>query len=599
MTNLLTATANVELGRTTLEVRVASSSQVISKVKNVYGYEWNKKKACWEFPVDVEAYLGLMREFGDTLRPSTKVAKWFVYEMDRRERILASRDNDQPTLLYEYADRLMPHQLPMVAFLATARRAMNTDQMGLGKTVEMIAALREMELQSAQNPDWPTELQINAKMPRYLIVAPNSMKYTWAREIRTWHPRQDMPIHFIDSGKEGWDKQGWFIINWEKTHRRIPSLTNDGWDAVIGDESHRMKNPNAKQTKAMFSMNNSWNRFLLSGTPIRNHVPDLWPQLHFCDKRRFNSYWKFFDRFVLYQDAFYGGKEILGTKNEEELRTVLGTVQWGRDLNDPAVADSIKLPPVIGPRLVPVELGPVQWKAYEQMRDEFVATLEAVDDGDSDVIKASNWMTQIIRLKQIAGALGIFSEDHKDSAKIDAVLEKAAEAEDEKHVVMSQFRTVAMEYHARLKEEKIPHIMLTGEGTGCWDPDTEYGKFANRDDACVAFNTDPKWKHFVATTQTGGEGITLVGARYFHFLDLMWTPGENSQAWHRVHRKGQLRTVFVFAYLAVNTIDYSGILPTLQGKQAVIDAVFGRHEEVPLELGDKSAGQMEIPIDWA
>jgi SNF2 family DNA or RNA helicase len=599
----------------------------LEQVRNVYGQEWDKKAGVWKFPMDLVAVEDLVSVFDGQIQFSNKAQKWVNHERWRYEQIeealtwserienSATPDKEPlPPLRYDSPAglALMPHQVTMVNYMAAARRCLDTDIMGLGKTIETIAALREIELRSGANPDWPAELKVNDKMPRYLIICPNSMRYTWRREIRTWHPRDDMPVHIVQTGKEGWGHQGWFICNWELFWRRIDAFLVLGWDAIIGDESHRAKDPNSKQTQGLFRLDNSWNRFLLSGTPIRNHVPDLWPQLHWLDGRRFNSYWKFVGNFVETEEGVGRGgrryKEFVGTKNEDQLRRVLRTIVFGRqdDSKEVTMRGGINLPTLIGPRIVKVELGERQRQVYDQMRDEFVAIIEAEEPGERDVvIKSPNWMTHALRLKQIAGSLGIFSEEHDDSAKLEQILERAYNAEGEKHVAMSQFRTMAMIYHSRLKKDKVPHIVLTGQGVGSWHPDqsdTGYLPFVDdrnkpdRDAAQVAFNSDPVWKHFVATTQTGGEGITLVGARYFHFMDLMWTPAENDQAWHRVYRKGQERTTFVFAYLAVDTIDFSGILPTLDTKGAIIDAVFGLGTSVPLTL-EENTGQRYLEED--
>lgn len=590
----------VRMGRNSLEVTFSDGQVVIDKVKRINGYELDKKKGCWKFPVDIEAFVGLTKEFGTDLSIDRKVRTWVTGELERRATIASVRENSGPVeLLYEYEHRLMEYQRRMVLFMVAARRLMCSDQMGLGKTVETIAALREMELQSERHPEWPDHLKIDG-MPRYLIICPNSMRHTWAREIRTWHPREDMPIHFVDTGKEGLGHRGWFIVNWEKAWRRIDYLLHTGWTTIIGDESHRMKNPSAKQTKGMFRLENSWNRILLTGTPIRNHVPDLWAQLYWLDKKRFPSYWKFVDRFTITQEAHGAGgrtyKEIVGTKNEEDLRKVLETIQWGRRIDDPGIGEEIDLPELIGPRIVPVKLGDRQRVAYNQMRDEFVAILQSEAPGGSDVVvRSPSFMTHALRLKQLAGSLGIFSEEHKESAKIDAVYQRISETEIEKHVVMSQFRTMALEFHQRMKDEGLSHILMTGLGVGQWTPGGGYEAFKDRDEAVLAFNTQPQWRAFIATIQTGGEGVTLVGGRYFHFLDLMWTPAENDQAWQRVYRKGQTRTTFVFSYLALDTIDFSGVLPTLMTKQAIVDAVFGRSTEVPLTT-DGSVGQSSLDI---
>jgi len=542
---------------------------VIDRVKQIPGYEWDKGKREWKFPLDTLTVDYLVRMFDDlTIDPS--LSDWYDAAKKRADRIKLARSGELDQLLYEHSLKLYPYQKTMVAFMTEAKRCLNSDQMGLGKTIETIASIRELDLRG--------ELENR----RFLIVCPNSMRYTWMREIATWYP-ETLPVAVVNSGRELEADEGWFIINWEKLWRREAALLAKPFGAIVGDESHRMKNKDAKQSKAMHKLDSKV-KFLLSGTPIKNHVPELWSQLHWLDRARFSSYWKFMDQYVMLQEDFWGHKQIVGTKNEDELREVLTTIQMGRTI-DEAWHDR---PTLVGPKLLRVTLGDRQRKAYTQMQEELVAEIERTDSDVGDIIKAPNWMTQFLRLKQIAGSLGIFSDEHKDSAKLDLLFEKMEEAEGEKIVVMSQFRTLTMELHERLKQAGEPHIVLTGQGVGSWDPSDGYKKFATRDDACVAFNTDPKWRLFIATTQTGGEGLTLVGARYFFFLDLLWTPADNDQAWARVYRRGQTRTTFVYAIVADDTIDFSGILPKLKTKRDIIEAVLGKRDEseVPLSTND-------------
>jgi SNF2 family DNA or RNA helicase len=341
------------------------------------------------------------------------------------------------------------------------------------------------------------------------------------------------------------------------------------WDAIVCDESHRMKGRDTKQSKAVRRFKGR-RRFLLTGTPVKNEITDLWPQLQFLEPEKWTSYWKFFDRYVAWKEGFFG-KEITGTRNAEELRERIAGTMLARTIDDV----DLQLPPLVR-RRVTVDLSKAQRTAYDQMRDEFIAEMTGNDD---DVV-AANWLTQVLRLKQIAGALGIFSSHNKDSAKIDALMELMDEASDtEKWVVMSQFRTVVDETTARLREADIPYCEMTGQSCQAWMPGPGgFHQAADRSQLIDWFQRSDKPRVFIATTQTGGEGITLTAARRFVFLDLMWTPADNEQALKRIHRYGQDRTCFIYEVLARNTVDFSAILPTLRKKQDVIDAVMNPKE---------------------
>lgn len=544
----------VKRARTSLALHFPYDPALLDIVRELPGAEFDRRSKAWRIPYDEYALSELIERM-PTARIDQDVLDWADDALLRRDRVIDAKQSNDAVLQYEFADKLRKYQRVAVDFLAKAGGGLLADEMGLGKTVEMIAALREMEIREG------------LLLPHYLIVCPNSMRNVWEREIRAWYPF-DMPIHHVKGEVGDTPDYGFWIVNWERTHRRA-SLGEYEWDAIVCDESHRMKGRDTKQSKAVRSFQ-AKKRFLLSGTPIKNEVTDLWPQLQFLEPGKWTSYWKFFDRYVAWKEGFFG-KEITGARNEEELRQRMSATILGRTIDDV----DLQLPPLVRRRIT-VDLGKAQRRAYDQMRDEFVAEMSA---GDDDVI-AANWLTQILRLKQIAGSLGIFDSLVDDSAKIDALLELMDEASNtEKWVVMTQFRTMALQVAKRLEAEGIPYCMMTGQECHAWMPGPGgTHQAANREELIGWFQRSDKPRVFLATIQTGGEGITLTAARRFAFMDLMWTPADNEQALKRIHRYGQDQTCFVYEILARATIDFSAILPTLRRKQDVINAVMNPKE---------------------
>jgi SNF2 family DNA or RNA helicase len=536
--------------RTALAVTFPYDPQLVTVMRAVGG-EWDKSKKEWRLPLDEGVFSTMLDAVGDAdVRLTREVEAWARECVERRDRVLRARSAEDADIRYERATDLRPYQRAAVRFLSQAGGGLLADEMGLGKTVEMIATLRELELMSDDLRD-----------RRYLIVCPNSMRHVWEAEIAVWYP-EAVTVNHVRGELPDPPEPGFWIVNWERTHRR-PSLLKVEWDAVVGDESHRMKGRDTKQSKAMRKVR-SRRKFLLTGTPIKNDVTDLWPQLNFLDPARWPSFWKFYDRYVEWQQGFFA-REVIGMKNTEELNDRLATTMIARKIDDV----DLQLPPLIE-RTVTVDLGPEQRKAYDGMRDEFVAYLEDLDEE----LTAANWLTQVLRLKQISGSLGIFVPGG-ESAKVDALLELLDETDPrEKWVVMSQFRTMVDEATRRFRAEEIPYCEMTGESCVAWMPGPGgYHNAPDRHQLIEWFQNSEKPRVFIATTQTGSEGITLTAARRFAFLDLLWTPGDNQQAMKRIHRFGQDRTCFVYRILARDTVDFSAILPKLRSKQAIIDAV--------------------------
>jgi len=526
---------------------------VVSTMR-LHGAEWDKAKKVWKLPADYGVLARVISDHNDgkSVTMDAATERWLREEGARETELRAIPALADAALEYEHADRLYPYQRVAVRFLATARNGLLADKMGLGKTITAIATLRELELLG------------KTKEQRFLVVCPNSMKHAWEREIQAWYP-EDVDVFFV--GERGCparhDEPGFYVVNWERTWRR-PELVKTTWEAAVVDESHRMKNRAAKQSKAVRALK-ARHRFALSGTPVRNEVTDVWNQLAFVEPERWRSYWKFFDRYVEYRDGFFG-REVVGVRNEDELRERLVSTMIAHRVEDV----DLQLPPIVEKKVV-VELTGPQRKAYDAMRDEFVAWVQGADDA----VFAANWLTQVLRLKQLAGSLGIFSSDLDDSAKIDALMDLLDEAGDEKLVVMTQFRSLVDQVTKRLRKEGVPYCELTGVNALAWMPDGGVHRAKDRGELVSWFQRSTRPRCFVATTQTGGEGITLTAASRIAFLDLMWTPAENEQAMKRIHRIGQQRTCFVYSILAKDTVDFSAILPTLRSKEAVVRAVMG------------------------
>lgn len=557
-------TANVTKGRNALEVHFEYDESLVAAMRSVPGHEFNKTRRVWRFPLDIlsaEQLGTAIRGAGHALEIHPDAVDWARDAKRTRDTLRLAREARDSPLLYEKADLLYPFQRVAVSFLANRGGGLLGDEMGLGKTPMSIAAIREMELRAADDfeAERGEDNVINEFLPRYLVVCPNSKRLDWEEEIGIWYTGS-LPVWQI--GRTFLDEPGWHIVNWEKLIRR-PELLTFTWDAVIGDESHRMKNKATKQSIAMRKIR-AKAKMLLSGTPIKNVVVDLWPQLQWLEPERWPSYWRFFERYVDYDDTFYG-REIKGVRNTAELQERLATVMVARRTEDV----ELELPSLVV-KTVAVELEKEQRTAYNRMRDEFVAWLE----GEDDEVSALNWLSQALRLKQIAGSLGIFYPHLDNSAKLDAMEELLDEApSSEKFVVMSQFRGMVDQATARLRKLRISYCEMTGQSCLAWHPDGGFKDVPSRHALIQHFQESDISRVFIATTQTGGEGITLTAARYFVFLDLLWTPADNEQAMKRVHRIGQGRKVVVYRLLAKDTIDFSAILPTLRGKRAVIDAV--------------------------
>lgn len=581
--------AHFRYGRTSILVTLSTRSDFVNrKMHDVTGASFNTQAQRWELPFDPRAVSEALELVSREFRPETDemTRRWLPVATAKTKQVLDALTEQEPPLQCDPDGQLFPFQRRGVHVAATAGRFIIGDEMGLGKTPQGIKTIQEMERRGKLSGDGA-----------YLIVVPKTLIGNWVNEIKKW-VGDDAEITVLKSsgltelvGKRAKPFRGYYIINWDKISSRLSVLQQFQWDVIMGDEAHRIKNREAARTKAMFQLRDyAKHRFLLTGTPMKNKLPELWTLLHFVNPLRFPSYWKFVNRYCEVEDNIWGRKEIGDPKPErkEELDRVLSTILLARREEDV----ELELPEKTHKK-IPVTLGPKQRRIYNQMLDQFVAWLGDQPDEDNPDLIAANAMVQMLKLKQIAGTLSVFGDpEHTDSAKLDTLEEILADNPGEKFVVMSQFKSVVEDITRRLKAKKIGHARLDGDHQHLWRPsehelDDVGERVSERSELASAFqrtaqedadNGEDPIRLFVSTIQTGGEGLTLTQARYFVFVDQLWTPADNDQAWKRIHRISQVRHCHILYLMADDTVDHL-VMGTVNRKRDIIDAVLRTKEQ--------------------
>ena len=419
-----------------------------------------------------------------------------------------------------------PHQIDGVRTLSKWKNFLCADDMGLGKSLEAI-----------------TVFAIDVCKGWYstaIIVCPVTLKQNWGDELEkftrfpfvvldgtpTVRIQQLREFQLIDGPKV-------LIVNYEQVIAHAGLLNAIAFDIAIFDEAHYLKNPKAKRTKACLTLF-SKRSFLLTGTPMLNHVNELWPLLHRIDPLRWPNYYQFVNRF-----AVFGGwknKQIIGVKNEKELTEKLQAYMLRR-----IKSEVLDLPDVqyIERR---VDLSPEQRKLYNQMIDEM--THPMIDSADEKEIE--NVLTRFLRLKQVCGTTYPFTGIDV-STKLDLAVEDCMELVNNGHrvVVFTQFRDVLSCFADRLPDT-IPVFKLHGD-VAADERQTVVKEWSGTSKAGV----------IVCMLQVAGVGLNMVASRHALFLDKLFVPGLNRQAVDRIHRIGQDTTqqVQVFEYVCRNTIE--------------------------------------------
>lgn len=441
--------------------------------------------------------------------------------------------------------RLYPYQRAGVEFLVSAENAVLADEMGTGKGTQTIHTLEIIR----RTEDGPV-----------LIVCPNSVKAVWAQEFATWAPWRDVCVVHGSAAKRRKllaEDHDVFIINYEalRSHSRLAPYgsirlsekekeegpLNRPWLAVVADEAHRVKDPKAKQTRALWAISSeATHRYALTGTPVANNPADFWSLLRFVSPSEWPSRSKFVDRFCLTAWNAFGGVDIIGLNphNRDEFFKVVDP----RFLRRTKAMVLPQLPPKVYLRRE-IELAPKQRKVYKALRDDMVAQL------DSGVVTTFDSLTLLGRLSQAASAYLEVDEEGvvgltDPSSKLDA-LEDILSETDEPVVVFAASKKLIDLASARLDKREIPHAKITGDVL----PE-------DRARAVEAFQAG-RLKVILLTLGAGAEGLTLTAAPTLVFLQRSWSLVECRQAEDRIHRPGAEKwdSVTIIDLVATDTVE--------------------------------------------
>ena len=421
-----------------------------------------------------------------------------------------------------------PHQIDGVRDLARKRSFLLADDMGLGKSIQAITVF--------------TVDVVRGWAKTCLVVCPVTLKGNWADELEKFtrfpyivlngspaqRQKQLEQFDAIDGPKV-------LIVNYEQVTAHQAQLDAFQFDVAIFDEAHYLKNPKAKRTEACLSVY-SRRSFMLTGTPMLNHVNELWSILHRISPQEYPKYWSFLNRYAVF--GGYKDKQIVGVKNEKELTERLQRVMLRR-----LKKDVLDLPEVLVVERR-VDLADEQRKIY----NEVVEDLKLVRPDEADDEDIENALTKFLRLKQICGTTKPFTGTDV-SSKLDLAVEDAIEVLENGNrlVVFTQFRDVQECFADRLDKAAPQYDIWTLHGD------------VKKEDRVPIVNEWAKSKSgvIVCMLQVAGIGLNMTAARHAFFLDKLFVPGLNRQAIDRLHRIGQDTTqpVQIFEYICRNTIE--------------------------------------------
>ena len=420
------------------------------------------------------------------------------------------------------------------------------DDMGLGKTIQVLALLarRQQETQAAGLPSRPS-----------LVIVPRSLVFNWIEEARKFAPGLRVVNH---TGTTRVDETGtladWDIVitTYGTLRRDILTHRETEFDYVVLDEAQSIKNAASQAAKACRLLR-ARHRLALTGTPVENHIGELWSIFEFLNPGQLGSA----TRLRKFLADGRGSTDVVA----RAVRPYLLRRTKSQVLSD--------LPEKTEQTLF-VELGETQRKAYDELREHFRAELAGrigrMGIGRSRIAV----LEALLRLRQTACHQGLVDPTRVDEscAKLDTLLAQLDEVLDEGHkvLVFSQFTSFLSILRRRLDEKKTVYEYLDGRTT-------------DRQARVVRFQEDPDCKLFLVSLKAGGQGLNLTAADYIYILDPWWNPAVEAQAVDRAHRIGQTRRVFAYRLIAKDTVEEK-ILALQDRKRELADSIVRADESL-------------------
>ena len=417
------------------------------------------------------------------------------------------------------------------------------DDMGLGKTIQVLALL---EARRVRRPS------ANERTRPSLVVVPRSLIFNWQQEAACFTPKLKILIHTgVERTKDSahFDDYDLILTTYGTLRRDAVHFRDAEFDFVILDEAQAIKNANTESAKAARLLKGK-HRLALSGTPIENHLGELW------------SLFEFLNPGMLGAASVFKLSTNGSRSPDEETRSLLSRALRPFILRRTKAQVAKELPEKLE-QTIYCELERAQRKQYDELRDYYRHSL--LDQVQRLGIKRAKIqiLEALLRLRQAACHPALISKKGEDasSAKLDILIPRLGEVVEEGHkaLVFSQFTSFLAIVKARLDREGFVYEYLDG-------------KTRDRRAPVERFQNDPNCSLFLISLKAGGLGLNLTAAEYVFLLDPWWNPAVEAQAIDRAHRIGQSKRVFAYRLIARDTVEEK-VLSLQEKKRDLADAI--------------------------
>lgn len=462
----------------------------------------------------------------------------------------------QPTIPTNIHAELRPYQEQGFVWMSRLAHwgagACLADDMGLGKTLQAI-----------------TLMQSRAALGPQLVLMPTSVLLNWQQELQRFAPALTVKVlnaaatpsspsgpsspktahrqQLIAEAAEGdvvLSTYGLLVTEQEL-------LASRNWTTIVLDEAHTIKNRDTQTSQGAMQLKGNF-RLMLTGTPLQNHLSEIWNLFQFANPGLLGSYQQFTDRFIIPVERDHD------QERQRLLRRLLSPFLLRRTKDE--VLSELPEKTEITLR---VELSPDEQALYDNLRQQAIANIE--DSGQKGALQA---LAEITRLRQAACHPRLINPKLDiPSSKTQAFLDLVAQLRSSGHraLVFSQFTS-----HLALIREALDGQGGNGGGSSYLYLDGSTPT-QERNRLVREFQTGDT-PLFLISLKAGGLGLNLTAADFVIHLDPWWNPAIEDQASDRAHRIGQERPVTVYRLIAAGTIEEK-IIRLHSTKRSMADAL--------------------------
>ncbi|MFH0925248.1 MAG: SNF2-related protein [bacterium] len=425
------------------------------------------------------------------------------------------------------------------------------DDMGLGKTIQVLALLA-LEKERAN------------RLPS-LVIVPKSLVFNWEAEVERFLPSLKT-ICYTDVQREraleNLDGNYLIITTYGVLRRDFLTLQEIDFNYIILDEGQIIKNYQTQAAKAARLLK-ARHRLSLTGTPIENHLGELWSQFEFLNPGFLGNHKKFINRF---------GKKNRESEDLELLRKVIYPFMLRRTKDDV----ELELPPKIE-QTIYCKMTDGQKRVYDQVRDYYLQSLTRMIDDKGLNNSKIKILEALLRLRQICChpllVKDFLNQKREErSGKFNSLQEMVPEIIEEGHkiLIFSQFTKMLAIIKDWMDAQQITYQYLDG-------------RTRDRRECVGKFQEDNNCKVFLISLKAGGLGLNLTAADYVFIYDPWWNPAVEIQAIDRAHRIGQTRKVVTYRLITKDSVEEK--IQQLQEKKIeMIKAVIQKDEGILKEL---------------